>query len=383
VTEYLQQVAQNRPALGTLGSGLKWLAEQGAAAAAWLGSFLYRWVIKPLVNSLVKAFRWAIRGIQELLEKMASGAWEWMLSQCRNLMQNLEDAFNAFSREADSGSEGTVDVVLEWVGRVLEMAWRAIMFLLELVGAVLTFVLAKIIHGARFVFANLGINWDEFLGPDNLQVLKRIFGDEVEGWGGNWTTVVSGWVNNEFQAIWEKVSNYFGGSRVAGAAVAGGGLVYRVPMAAGANGMIWWVEQMLKDQNSSIPTDHVARQEALSQDTTDIRTSLHTFETSSAKLDLFFAWAELILTIAVGVVMAFTGAAKAVVRFLLSKFGSALPPWLNVKAASLVNKLDVAQVILAGLKALKSLLMDLIGTLGLGAIVFIKYLAAMFGFVKT
>jgi hypothetical protein len=368
---------------GAIAEFLQAIGQTVSDAASYVGQLCYDWVIQPGVNAIIRAFRWAVKGLQEILEALVGYGWDWMGSQVRSLCQRLEAAVERLASEGDGVVRGTLDVVLEWFGRILTIAWDAAMILMEAVGCVITFVLAKVIHSVRFVFSHLGIDWDQTLSPGNFEILRRIFGEGVEGWGQHWSEILEGLTNNQLQEWWEKFSKYVGGTAGAGVVGGAGGLTYRVPMAAGTNAMIWWVDGMLKDQNSNIPTDYEARQEKLSKDTTELRTTAHTFETSSAKLDIFFAWADLILTIAIGVIMAFSGALKALVRFLLSKFGKALPDWLNASADSMMKKLDVAQVILAALKCVKTLFMDLLGTMGLGIGIFFQYLWAMWNFVTV
>lgn len=368
---------------GWLEELVKSIGQTAADVAGYLGQLCYDWVIQPGVNAIIRAFRWAVRGLQQILDALVSYGWEWMGSQVRSLCQRLSDAVERMATEGDGAVRGTLDVVLEWFGRILTIAFDCTMILIEAIGCVITFVLAKVLHCVRFVFANLGIDWDKTLSPENFEIFRRIFGEGCEGWGQHWSEILEGLTNDQLQEWWQKFSGWFGSTGVAGAGSSVAALTYRLPMATGTNAMIWWTDRMLKDQSSNIPADYEPRVEKLSSSTTDLRTTVHTFETSSAKLDIFFAWADLILTIGMGVVMAVSGAVKALVKFLLSKFGKALPEWLNVSASSMMNKLDAAQVILSALKCVKTLFMDLVGTLGLGITIFFKYLWEMWCFVAV
>jgi len=386
VGEFLERMATRAVGADAAGAIEEFIGAIGqtiADVAGYLGQLCYDWVIQPGVNALIRAFRWAVRGLQQILDALVDCGWEWMGHQVRSLCQRLSDAVERLVGEGGSAARGTLEVVLEWFGRILAIAFDCTVILLEAIGCVLVFVLGKVLHFVRFVFAHLGIDWDRTLSPENFEIFRRIFGEGCEGWGQHWSEILEGLTNDQLQEWWQKFSNWFGATGVAGAGTSVGALTYRLPMAAGTNAMIWWTDRMLKDQASNIPADYEPRVERLSSSTTELRTTVHTFETGSAKLDIFFAWADLILTIGMGVVMAFSGAVKALVRFLLSKFGSALPEGLNVSASSMMNKLDAAQVILSALKCVKTLFMDLVGTLGLGIAVFFKYLWEMWCFVAV
>jgi hypothetical protein len=330
-----------------------WVQRASAVAGEVAGQLasgattFFEYVIQPLANGFVRIVRSGLGYIQRALSWIASWAGEgW--AGFGAVGEALADIYHRLDGFLGTGECNTVDAICNWFFKLLELGWTALKAILRTVVMLISGLLSLALQAGAFVLSRCGVDWDAFLGQNNLDLLRRILLDSKEGWGGSWRDALELFIQTKIQQLSEAAGDWAGKTpgRI-------GQSIGLLPI----DTMIDWrldeVADLIAKPGSFIPTDEQPRIDLFKGGTQGVYNYAYSHERRSAELDEGLALAELVLTIGVGVVMALGGVLKA------------LASVLKIEAASLMKKLDAVQVGMAAVKAGKTLIYDIGGTVGI------------------
>lgn len=322
----------------------------GSAATAF-----FEYVIQPLANGFVRLVRAGLQALESAVGWIARWAGEgW--AGFRGLADGLADIYRNLDGFLGLGECNTVDAICNWFFKLLELAWSALKAVFRTLVFVVSGLLFLAMKAAHWVLANCGVDWDALLGPKNLELLRRILGDEAKGWGGGWREALELFVQTKMQDLCEYCT---------GAVGTGPAGVVQAASLLPVDTIVSWrldgVSRLIDDPAAFVPADEQPRIDTFSERTRYVYNNVYAWERQSAEIDEGLAVAELVVNIGVGVVMGLAGILKA------------LASTLKIGAASLLKKLDAVQVGMSVVKAGKTLVWDVGGTMGLGLAVLWVY----------
>lgn len=338
-------------------------AEVGGSVAHALGtaaSVFFEYVVQPLVNGFVRL----LRALLQAIERGLGWVTKWLGEAFGNTLRGVRDALVDIYARLDGflgiGECHTVDAICNWFFKVCEGAWLAFKAVVQTIALVISGGLCLALRASRFVLANCGLDWDALLGPKNLEILKRIMGEGPEGWGGGLREAVELFIQT-------KVQQLFDAAWIKSAEGGVGGLLRSVsllPVDLLVNLRLSHVDGLLADAHAFVPLNDEERIAVFRDRTNNVSNASYRWERESAEMDEALAWMELILNLAIGVIMAFGSVLKALVSTL------------KIGATSILRKLDALQIAMSALKAGKTLLWDVVGSVGLALWVFFTYFGA-------
>ena len=331
-----------------------WVQEAAGVAGEIAGGLgtaattLFEYVIRPLANGVVHLVRAGLQVLESAIGWIAKSAGKgW--AGFGALGEALADIYKNLDAFLGIGECNTVDALCNWFFKLLELAGCALRAVFKTAVFLIAGLLSLAMKFAHYVLANCGVDWDAFLGPQNLELLRRILGDKALGFGGAWRDALELFVQTKMQELCEYCT-----SRAGTGPSHGMQAVTLLPVDTIISWRLENVYELIDKPSSFVPTDEQPRLDTFSERTRNIYNSVYAWERQSAEIDEGLAVAELVLNIGTGIVMGVAGILKALVSAL------------KIGAASLMKKLDAVQVGMSVIKAGKTLVWDVGGTMGLG-----------------